>query len=332
MLPENIPGAAMAWRVLVVVCWLCALVHPRDTHAAVPLDRDSPDVVEVGVWLSGLHSIDFVRGSFETEFYCWWISANPDFKPFETLQVLNGRDWSFRATSQRRLADGRYHTSGFVSVTVNHNWNLRYFPFDRQKLQIIIETPYTASELRIVPNQNDSAVSQFLDVKGFQIDGLKLIEHVEGYTTDFGFKDAKAQKFSRLTVEVGLNRESERLAIVLLLGFIVSNLIAFFTYAIEVSSIEVRVGMITASIFSAAGNMSYISSEVNPAVGSLIVDGFALGTFATILASLLVGIAVHRLSRWNRVLLARGVNWACFAVAVLASVSYYAWIVRIATR
>jgi len=50
-----------------------------------------------------------------------------------------------------------------------------------------------------------------------------------------------------------MEQQSDRLAIVLLLGFIVASLIARFTYAIDVSMIDTRALMITATVFGAIG-------------------------------------------------------------------------------
>ncbi len=74
---------------------------------AAPSEPESPDRVEVGVWLNGSHAIDVVDGSFGAEFYLWWISPDPAFRPFEILQVLNGRNWSVSAINRRVLPDGR---------------------------------------------------------------------------------------------------------------------------------------------------------------------------------------------------------------------------------
>ncbi len=122
---------------------LCLALSAQSIAADHATPGGEPDKVEVGVWLSGLHNVDFLGGSFQAEFYIWWISADPAFKPFDSLQVLNGRDWTHRAVNSQVLADGRHYTAGFLSVTASHPWDLFYYPFDRQSLEIIIETPFT---------------------------------------------------------------------------------------------------------------------------------------------------------------------------------------------
>jgi hypothetical protein len=305
--------------------FIVSLILATTTASAVvpPAEKLQPSRVEVGIWLSGIHSVDFVNGSFGAEFYMWWISPDADFRPFETFQILNGRQWTVRSVNRRILPDGLFHTSGIVSVTGNHDWQLGNFPFDRQSLKLIIETSQTASELKLVPNEKKSMVSDFMHVEGFQVLGLKLDEKVEKYTTDFGIKGSSGDEFSRLVVTVNLKRESGRLVVAMLIGFIVANIIAFMTYAIHVSNLSIRASMAGSAIFAAVGNMYSINTVLNPAAGSLLVDRFAVGTFVVIVAALLNSIVVERLVTKGRSSPAHTVNRVTFYVVLSLSLLYY---------
>ncbi len=315
----------MFWkRVYLAACLILFMMStPAASAVTVAVEKPEPRRVEVGVWLTGIHSIDFVNGSFGAEFYMWWISPDPNFQPFETFQILNGRQWNVRSVSQRTLPDGSHHTSGIVSVTVNHDWQLSNFPFDRQSLRLIIETPQTVSELKLVPNEKQSNVSDFIHVEGFQVLGIKLDEKVEKYATDFGIKGSSGDEFSRLVITVDLKRESGRLVVAMLIGFIVANIIAFMTYAIHVSNISIRASMAGSAIFAAVGNMYSINAVLNPAVGSLLVDRFAVGAFVVIVIALLNSIVVERLMTKGRSRLAHTVNRVTFYVVLGASLLYY---------
>jgi hypothetical protein len=336
ILQENMHGDAFfgvaEMKAVLLVLFLLSLTGSATEASAAPAGTESPQRVEVVVWFNGIHTIDFLDGSFGAEFYVWWISRDPDFRPFEVFQVLNGRQWTTRAVNRRVLADGSYYTSGFVSVTVSHHWDLLYYPFDRQRLQIMIETPFPASAVRLVPNQRDSVVSEFVDVGGFRITGFKLAERVEEYQTSFGLEDDTGKHFSRLVIEIGLQRESGRIVVAILIGFIVANLIALFTYLIHVSMLGIRATMVASAIFGAVGNMYFLNSQVSPAAGSLLVDRFALGTFSAILIALLNGIIVDRLVQWHKPALARRVNWTVFSLVVFGSAIFYSLAFHAAIR
>lgn len=281
------------------------------------------EALEVGIWLNGIHTINFLDGSYGAEFYLWWVSSDVTFRPFDEFQILNGRQWTVRSISQRKLSDGSYHTSGIVSATMSHDWQLRYFPFDRQSLRIIIETPYTANELRLTPNLAESTISDFMHVEGFKVSGLSLSERVEEYTTTFGVRDSSGKKYSRLIITLGLERESGRLVIAILIGFIVANIIALMTYAIHVSNLGIRASMVGSAIFGAVGNMYFLANELHPSVGSLLVDRFAVGTFSAIIVALLNSIVVERLMQRKRSRLAHSVNRTVFYLVLLGEVAFY---------
>lgn len=306
------------WLQIVAALALFHLPAAAQTDEVAIVEAESARTVEVGLWLNGLHDVDFLSGSFKAVFYIWWITEDPDFAPFDSLQVLNGRDWSENAVNTQQLPDGRHYTAGFLSTTVTHDWDLQYYPFDRQRLEIVIETPYTANQLRFMPQNNRSVVSEFAEVEGFRIEGLKLEARTETYNTDFGLDDADGTRFSRLSIQVDLVRESGRIVLAILVGFAVANVIALLTFAIDKSLLSIRAAMVGGAIFASIGNMYLLNSQMHPALGSLIIDRVAIGTFSVILAALVSGIMIDSLLRRGREVLADRVN---LSMAVLVSVS-----------
>lgn len=304
---------------------LIFLILITPASAAVTGEKNTkPNEVEVGVWVSGIHDIDIPGGSFGVEFYTWWISADPDFRPFEVLQVLNGRSWSVRSVSRRQLPDGRQHTSGILTARIDHNWRLRNFPFDAHDLKIMMETSLTASELVIVPQRQESKLSSLASVQGYELTGIDLNERIEKYNTNFGITGGAGDRFSRLILSVGVERKSSRLIVTMLIGFIVANIITMLTYGIHVSNLAIRVAMCGGAIFGAVGNMYSLNSALNPAVGSLLIDRFAIGSFTAIVIALSTAIIVERLKQHGNSRLAHQVNrWVFYAVSV-GSVFFYA--------
>lgn len=309
---------------LVAIWFFCGLatIGPATAGGATS-QTGKPTEVSVGVWFDDIHSIDFVNGSFGAQFYIWWVSPDPTFRPFEMLQILNGRNWTSHTVNRRELPDGTFHTSGIVSVTVNHDWQLEYFPFDRQDLNIVIETPQTSNEIRIVPNNEKSVIGEFMHVEGFRVSDLELVERVQKYATDFGIKADAANSYSRLVIKIGMQRESGRLIVAMLIGFIVANIIALLTYAIHVSNLGIRTAMVGSAIFGAVGNMYSLNTALNPAVGSMLVDRFAIGTFSAIVIALLNAIIVERLASKGRSGMAHMINRLAFYFVLVLSITFY---------
>jgi len=313
-------------RILAATAFALALFACHGNLRAAPTataETKTANTVDVGVWMMDIHSINFVDGSFGAEFYIWWISSDPEFKPFDMLQVINGRDWKVRSVSRRTLPDGRIHTSGIVSVTAKHDWQLEYFPFDEQTLQVMIEMPLTIAELRLRPDKKGSTLSKLMNVEGFHVTGLDVREEDETYDTDFGITSGSGDRFSRLIISISLKRESSRLVVAMLIGFIVANIIALLAFLISVDNLGIRASMVGSAIFGAVGNMYSLNAALNPAIGSLLVDRFAIGTFSMIVVSLLNSIIVERLSKKGRSRLAHQVNRITFFLALTAAIVFY---------
>lgn len=313
------------WAVRIVqMLVLCVAVLVFSISAAPPSIAE-PARVEVGVSFTAIYNIDFANGSFGADFYMWWISSDPAFRPFDTMQIINGRQWSVRAVTRRQLADGRTYTTGMVSATINHYWQLRRFPYDQHTLQIAIETPSTAAELRLVPDPKSMALTEFLSVEGFHVLELRVNEKIEHYATSFGRADASAQDFSRLVLELDLKRKSSQFLVSFLIGFIAANMIALLTFAIHVSDISIRSSMIGSAIFAAIGNTYYMDTALNPAANSLLVDVFTVVSFAVIIVALFNSIIIQRLFQRGRSRLAHIVNrWVFYATSVVAACAYAA--------
>lgn len=301
--------------------WLCAAATPAAAEGAAPA------LVEVGVYVASLYSPDVVDGSIGVELYLWWITADPEYRPFDVMQILNGRSWTTRGVYRRELSDGRHYSAGFVQATINHGFDLRNYPFDRQAIEIVIETPYTVEEVLLVPDHSDSLISEFVSVTGFRVEPLTLREVTREYASQFGLGDAGTSRFSRLVIGVGLVRESGRVLVALSVGFIVANLIAGLIYFIQISALSVRTAMVASAIFAAVGNMYLLTTELNPAAGSLLVDRIAGATFAQIVVALLTSMVVERVARTDMRRATR-INWVVFALVFATLAALYSHAIR----
>ncbi len=315
---ERGPATRRAAALVLGLAVLCA-AHPAgaDDHALTE--------VRVGVWVASVHSTNALDGSVGVKFYVWWITSDPEFRPFEVMQILNGRSWTTQGVYRRVLDDGRHYTAGFVDATINHRFDFRDYPFDRQRIAIVIETPFTVEEVQLVPDTAQSLISDFVKLSGYDVEPLQLGVVVQDYASQFGLGDEGTSQFSRLVIGIDLVRQSGRLLVTLSVGFIVANLIAFLMYFIDVSALAARTGMVTSAIFAAVGNMYLLTSELNPASGSVLVDRIAGGTFAHIIVALLSSMIVERAARvdTNR---ASRINYTVFAIVtvVLSLVYWYA--------
>lgn len=120
-----------------------------------------------------------------------------------------------------------------------------------------------------------------------------------------------------------LERESGRIVFAMLVGFIVANIIALLTFTINTKELGIRTSMVGSAVFAAIGNMYLLNNHLDPAVGSMIVDRFAVGTFSVILGALICGIFSHAMEQRDRHLLAVRVNRIVFTILFISAALFY---------
>jgi hypothetical protein len=292
---------------------------------ALNVAQAEPTTTKFGVYVTDIHGIDVINNSYEMDMYVWWVSDHKTFNPESDFQIVNGRHWTVRGVNTRVLPDGRHYTAAFVSATVQHNWNLRRYPFDKHVLQVIFESPFTASEMRLEPDITDSKLSDLVEIPGFSLGTLRLLEYVKGYDTRFGLGADNADRFSRVVMELVIERESHFLAVTLFIGLLVANLISLFIYVVKVSSLGIRATLGTTAILAAVGNVYTLGDQVTRASRSLLVIQMTVATFTMIVVALITSIAAEWLCEHDKSQTAERMNWAVFCIAVVTFIAYVAW-------
>ncbi|MEZ5446712.1 MAG: hypothetical protein R3F45_13155 [Gammaproteobacteria bacterium] len=304
-----------AWLALVLIA-----AAPSPASAA-------PADVRFGMYVTGIHGLDVVNNSYDMDLYVWWVSEKHAINPVSDFQIVNGRHWQVRSVNSRTLPDGSRYNAAFVSATVNHNWNLRRYPFDRHVLRVIFETPYTASELRLVPDIVDSKLSELVDLPGFRLGTLRLLEHVKGYDTRFGLGTEKADQFSRVVMELEITRDSQYLVATQFTGLLVANLISLLIYMVNVSALGIRATLATTAILAGVGNVYTLGEHVTRAARSLLVSQLATATFLMIVVALVTSIAAEWLLERDRGQAAVRLNWTACIVVTILFLAYVTWLV-----
>lgn len=309
MYARNVHHFLAVWLFPVLIGALCAAPAPA---AAAPAE------VRFGMYVTGIHGLDVVNNSYDMDLYVWWVSDRYVINPNSDFQIVNGRQWQVRSVNSRTLPDGRHYSAAFVSATVNHNWNLRRYPFDRHVLRVIFETPYTASELRLVPDIVDSKLSELVDLPGFDLGVLRLLEYVKGYDTRFGLGTERADQFSRVVMELEIARDSQYLVATQFTGLLAANLISLLMYMVNVSALGIRATLATTAILAGVGNVYTLGQHVTRAGRSLLVSQLATATFLMIVVALITSIAAEWLLERDRGQAAVRLNWTvCIAVTIL---------------
>jgi hypothetical protein len=135
-------------RLLATLLVLAFLAVPAPTRAATP-----PTVIKVGLFITNLFDVDFARQDVEAQFWVWFNHSDASFDPRKDIEIVNARSVEVSNESRADAGDkGLWHQVKYSAV-LNEAWNVANYPFDRQKIRIIIEsTQQDARRLKFEPD------------------------------------------------------------------------------------------------------------------------------------------------------------------------------------
>ncbi|MEI4470804.1 hypothetical protein [Frigidibacter sp. MR17.24] len=290
MLPSWLP--APGWLpdlfLLSGLLWLLA-------WAGGALAQPAPREVRTGAFVTSLHAIDPGDGSFGLSGYVWFSDPGGSFDPAHDMEIL-AREVVVTPFVRSRRPDGSVYAVVAFRVVVDHAFDLRRYPFDRQHLSLPIEAAETADRIVLVPDRADSVISDEVHLPGWRIGALALGAAERRYDTGFGHR-AGQPAFSRVTLGIGIDRRVSPLLFEKFTGFFVALVIAGLTLLVPVEELGTRIGMTTGAIFAAVFNRYRFEDAIGFDASFGTVDQVTFLTFSMILGMLLLSLLSHRARR-----------------------------------
>ncbi|MEP7329025.1 MAG: hypothetical protein ABI777_07420 [Betaproteobacteria bacterium] len=288
-----------------------------------------PGEVRIGVFLYSVQQIDIARHSFRASFNVWWRYHGDDFDPIGTLQIVNAQQTSVILGDRRKLPNGDTYVVARVETTIEQVLDTSRFPFDRHRLQIVIESLYEDDYLQYVVDTTASMLDLEVYSPGWQITDFSIHEERKKYHTDFGLPERTNDEYSRAIIEVTAEHVGWALVIDYFIGFITSILICLLAFLVNPRLLPARATMIGTAVFAAVGNKYVVNSLTDASFGARPATVVVITAFSMVLILLLTSIACERMieagnvARANRLNRNIGVAAACGCLLVTL---YVAWI------
>jgi hypothetical protein len=199
-----------------------------DADLRLPPNADAPTAVRAGMFVDDLRDLDAVTASFRFRgiLTITWCdprlafdaaAAGVDEKVLvgepasvEIERIFFVRGFAVNNVEPPRItervlriaSDGTISSDLNVSVLLRANYDLRRFPFDRQQLQLQIESfLWNADQLRFVPDDDMTGFADNFDIPEWKITGVRA---------DVSTVDVirSSEPFSRLTLTIDVQRKS----------------------------------------------------------------------------------------------------------------------------
>lgn len=277
-------------------------ILPARAQPAPP--RGEPDRVTVGVYLAGLHRLDFVEGSFAADFWVWTNNDASRPAAIESLDIVN--EISKRGEEiSREIVDGRRWEQRRIHGVLQTRWDTWHFPFDRQTIKIVLEESFaTTDDLVYVADERNSGVDPaIVVVPGWRILGWRVaaMEHV--YTTNFGNLDQRVGSRSpRIVFELDIQRDDAWLFLNLALGALVAFSMLALSFRMNPTlppTFAGRMVLVAASVFTVVISMRATQNFVGHEFGATLIDRIHLLTLMAGFVAAIGAAAARYLAETN---------------------------------
>lgn len=246
--------------------------------------------IKVGVYITNLFDINFSKNEYTVQFWSWFHHKDSEYKPNKTIEIMNAKSFSKEAVNEEIVSGINWDTAK-IKAKINQEWEVRHFPFDTQKFTIHLEDIDTDAEgLILVPDIEGSKIDLNAIPDGWALKKFELNTNVNSYATSFGDPSSISntkQDFSRLSIDIYLQRDGWRIFSTTFIGFFVSTallLIAFLVLSIPsaVSTVQQqpRITLIIGALFSAIGSVYGLSATLPYTTQFTLADSLEITTFA----------------------------------------------------
>ena len=298
-----------------------------------------PKVVKVGLFITNLFDVDFARQDVEAQFWVWFNHTDAGFDPKKDIEIVNARSVDTQGSSRTDVGAKGFWDQVKYAAVLNENWNVANYPFDRQKIRIMLESASEdARTLKFEPDLEGSRLRRDLSLAGWQIEGMKIFAANEFYETAYGdptMNPVGPSIYPRVTVEIDVKRNGWRLLLSTFIGFGLAIALAgivltssAFRHSSEVIDIGAQLAIATGALFSTIGSGYILQSGLPPTTVFSLADAFQLTSFTVTFLTMLMIFVVHLLRKrrmWAAALTTGRVLFVCYILSVLWIV-YRVWI------
>lgn len=290
------------------------------------------DTVKVGAYITSLYDIDLAANSFQADFWLWFIYQSDSLSPLKTVEIVNAKSVDYSLDLTERI-DSVFWASKKCRALLKQSWEVAYFPFDEQVLEIILEESDAdlGSMVYIVDSLN-TKLDKDQQLPDWTIKDFSIKEGAKIYETSYGDPRLDGQsEYARIELNITLQRKSFGLFLTLFTGVYVSFFISLLVFYIDPIHVDPRFGLSVGSLFAAVGNKYIVDSILPQTVSFGLADQIHVVTYLSILLCIILSVFSLRWYKHGRVLESRRLDRRAFWIILITYVSMNIGMVMAAT-
>jgi len=297
--------------------WLIILLF---LSYSVSAKTTTPNEVIFGVYPMNIYELDQSNNSFGISFYAWWRTKDKNYRPDNSIEIVNARTYTSKFGGHDLTANGEYYTFVHYYAKIHHDWNLKYFPFGHQYLQVKLEDFEDTKHIVFSPDLEDSRFHSEFQLPGWKILGMSIKKTTTTYDTNFGNINAPKGLFDRITLIIEVKREGMRVFISYFIGFFMAGLLAHILYLMNTFPYPARATIFAGGIFSFIGNKYTIDQKLPLTSDFTLADSIQAATFVVLFAAIIVSIIIELLNKTPQQ--KQKLSWIAGLISLIVYITY----------
>ena len=256
--------------------------------------------LRIGVLLTSLGDFDPARKSFSAAFWVWTVGKQEGENSLHRLEFPNAIKIESPNESQQATPQGIWSQRKIVG-SFRHDWDLKYFPFDRQLLKIEMEeAERDTNSVIYVADTANSSFDPVVSPKGWRIISYKVITNSKHYSTSFGdprLPTGSPSSYARAEVMLLLERTDRSGFWKLTLGAFSAALMAMASFGLvadQASALGPRFGLLAGSAFAAVISLRSAATELGATGYTTLIDVVHAAVLFYILMATVAGVVAWR--------------------------------------
>lgn len=284
--------------------------------------KANPNLIEAeaGVYVKSFGKFDYSHDSLFINFYLWLlVDKDSKFKPEETMEITNAQQYT-QLWGTRDMVGDKVRIQARYYGTINHYWDMKYFPFDRQKIRVSMENNEGDAEtiqLKVLPNT--SKISPDIKLRGWKLVHFDFTSEDHKYNNNFGDISKDHTITSRLNMFFELKRDGWRLFFVYFIGYISAMLLCVVTFFVPKYFFGETIIICLGAIFAGMGNKYQLDSSVSEMniSGISLTSVLTICTFAFILITTINTVLTQILYIYKKEKLSFQINYSVLFMSLL---------------
>lgn len=282
--------SATFWQLRNTLAGLVALL------AGLQAQAQATSTASVGIFCTSLYDLDLANKSFNVDFWLWFNYADTSLRPLETVEIANAKSFSYSLPDSEEK-EGKVWACHKCTAVVKKEWDLRHFPFDKQRLDIRIEDALLdRSQLQYIPDSAHSDYDTGIELDEWVIKDFGIHTDDKTYRTNFGNPELDSvSTYPAVTAYFELHRNGFGLFFKLFVGIYVAYLISLVVFFMGPENPE-RFGLIVGALFAGVANKYIVDSLMPRTIMLTLPDKIHNLTFSYIILHLVMTVVAHRLA------------------------------------